>query len=260
MRRLILIAAVVLPLAGCFYPASRGKALEQRLDRMDSEKAELAAAVEQQRQRLESEVAAKVAEVEKALEKLEKSARRTGADMGVQLEQMQQDVSALRGQVDQYLYRISQCEAQLQALKDSAKQAPSEAKPLERPADKKAFAELVTAKLHDDPGLGRTLAGEWLRKWPRDPLAAQVHLQLGSSYAADKDYRAAIAEYGEIFKDFPKSEIVPDALFKSAECFLALKKRDEAKLALEEIVNSHPKSSVAKPARAKLAELKKQKK
>jgi TolA-binding protein len=245
--------------SGCFYPASRGKLVEQRLDQLDEEKKELTASLEAQRQRLDSEVSAKIAEVQKAMEMLDKSARRSGADMGIQLEQLQNDVNVLRGQVEQYLFRIEQVEQALLKLKAGEEaRAAEEKEAKERPADKKAFADLVSAKLAEGKtALGRQLAHEWLRKWPKDPLAARVHFELGASHQADREWRAALAEYAEIVKSFPKSDRAPEALLRSAECFQALKMGQEAKLALEEILASYPKSPAAKTAKTRLAKLRK---
>ncbi|MBI5544592.1 MAG: tetratricopeptide repeat protein [Deltaproteobacteria bacterium] len=252
--------------------------LEERLDRLEVDKKDLEQDLKKQKSRLDEQVAA----VQSALQKLEKTAHRTGADIGVQVEQIQADLSQLRGQVEQYQHQIGE----LQSVLDKLKAAPGPAavaatggtsgatepgetrkpdppaekpKPAEKPTDKKGFAELTLQKLADEPKVGRELAGEFLKKWPKDSLAAKVHLELGASYMAQKDWRAALAEFGEIVKNFGKSEQAPDALLKSSDCFASLKMNDEARLALEEILNSHPKSESAKLAKTKLAELKKAK-
>lgn len=256
----------MLPLSACFYPAERGKMLEARVDRLESDKKELELALNKQREKLEKQVEAQVIEVQKALEKLERSAHRTGADIGVQVEQVQTDLGTLRGQVDQYVYRLAELEAQLTAIKDAeaklqqqkdAEIAAKKPEPVERPTDKKAFAELVSKKLADHPPTGRELAVEWLKKWPKDPLAARVHFELGSSYASDKDWRPALAEFRDIVMNFSKSDKAPDALLKSSECFAGLAMKEEARIALEEILHTYPKSEAAKTAKVRLASMKK---
>jgi TolA-binding protein len=60
-----------------------------------------------------------------------------------------------------------------------------------------------------------------------------------------------------VIQDFAKAGAAPQAYLRSAECFLALKMKDEAKLALQELLKSYPKAPEAKQAKAKLAELEK---
>ena len=264
MRRGLALTLLSL-LTGCFYPADRGKLMEARVDRLESSWKETETELTRQRER----ISAQLAETQSTLEKLDRAARRTGADMGVQLEQLQAEVSLLRGQVEQYLHKIAELENDLAMVKDSQAKATSAAaaavaakeeakkKELERPADKKAFAELVSEKLKNDREVGRKLAAEWLKKYPKEPLAAKVFYDLGMSYVDEKDYRAALGEFKEIIENFAKTDHAPLALLRSSECFGALKMADEQRMFLEEIINSYPKSDLVKEAKEKLAALKK---
>ncbi len=254
----------------CIYPADRGKLLEQEVRQLKSDRDRQQDELSEQGKRLDAQIPkldGKVLEVSTALEKLDKAARRTGADAIVQMEQVQSDLARLRGQLEESLHRIDELETALAAVKDSQEKAgagkePGEpgrkkAEAIERPADKKAYSELALSKLAEDPATGRELATEFLKKWPRDPLASKVHLALGNSWLDKKEWRVALSEYGEIVKGFGKAPEAPDALLKSSECFAALKMSEEARMTLEEILNSYPKSEVVPAAKAKLAELKK---
>jgi TolA-binding protein len=288
LRIFLPISLLLAPLSsGCFYPADRGKMMEERIDKLEATNRELEEALRRQKDRLEAQIPKldeKVKEVENALSLLDKAARRTGADMGVQMEQLSQDLNGLRGQVEAYQHRIDELDAQLKALKDAPpkpavadkgdksdkgdkadngepKKKPVEA--VEKPADKKAFAELVLEKLDSEPATGRELASEWIKKFgtAKDAasLAAKVHLALGKSYADQKDHRAALSEYQAVLKDFSKSEQAPEALLQASESFAALKMNEESRLALEELTNTYPKSDAAKTAKQKLEALKKSK-
>lgn len=280
-----LCALAALLQAGCIYPAERGKMLEERVDRLEASEKDLEQDLKKQKNRIEEQVA----QVQAALEKLEKTAHRTGADIGVQVEQLQTDVAKLRGQVEQYQFQIAELQAALDKLRTAPAAAaatskdgatatepgdgkkPDAKKPEpEKPTDRKAFAELVEKTVAEDAAAGRKLAEEWLRKFPKPdaaadaklwaPVAARVHYAMGSAFMTLKDPRAALSEFGEIVKNHGKSEQAPEALLKSADCFAALKMNEESRLALEEILNSHPKSEAAKTAKTRLAELKKSKK
>jgi TolA-binding protein len=278
MRRSLLSALLVLSAAGCFYPAERGKMIEERVSKLEADNKQLEAALQTQKERLEAQIPKldeQVALVQEALDKLDRASRRSNADVGLQVEQLQGDLAALRGKLEEHVFRLNEVQTALAELRDPAKQpaagAPGEAapaepakppEPIERPTDKKAFAELVSAKLTESPAKGRELAGEWLRKWPTDALAARVHYELGVSWFEEKNCRAALAEFGALIKpdapkSFSKSQWAPEALLKSSECFATLGMKDESRLALEEVVNGYPKSDAAKKAKAKLDEKKK---
>lgn len=251
----------------CFYPAERGKLLEARVDRLTADNA----ASQEKLEKTLPKVDAKLGEVGKTLEALDKASKRSGADIGVQLQKTVEDVAQLRGQVETYLHRISDLEGQLHSLQDdnqkkwndlkgseSAKEAEAKKKSqeLERPADKRAFLNLCAQKAEDkDYPLARQLYGEWLKKWPKDELTGEAHFGLGQCYAAEGRCREALFEYSKVLQDFTKSKSAPNAYLKSAECFMELKMLPEAKLALEELVRSHPKSEPAKAAKERLAQL-----
>jgi len=270
MRTKTLFVLLALPAFGCFYPAERGKMIEERVSKLEADNKELEAALQAQKARLEAQIPKldeQVALVQQALDKLDKAARRSSADIGVQVEQLQGDLAALRGKLEEHLFRLNEVQTALAELRDSGlKPAPAKpgesppaepAKPVEKPSDKKAFAELVVKQLTESPAQGRKLAADFLREWPKDSLAGRIYYELGTSYFVAKDYRAALAEYGALLKGFSGSQWEPDTLLKSSECFTALGMKEESRLMLEEIVRTHPKSGVAKQAKAKLDEMKK---
>ena len=275
-RVLVAALALWLPASGCFYPAERGKQLESRLEKLEAEKKGLEESLNRQKELLHAQIPkldGQVEEVQKALASLDKAARRSDADLGVQLEQVKEDLNTLRGSIEQYLHRVGELEQKTSSLQESSEKASTEkasetlrgkdevarkkAAESERPSDKKEFMELVAKKLESEPAVGRALANEFLGKWPKDPLSAKVHYQLGESFMGAKDWRAALAEFGEIVKHFEKSEQAPVALLKSADCFGALKMVPETQMMLETILSTYPKSDSAKSAKTRLAELKK---
>src|SRR4051812_5193046 len=69
-------------LTGCFYPADRGRMIEQRIDRLvDTNKS-----LESQLKNNDAKQAEMIAQVQKALESLDKAAHRSDADIGVQMQ------------------------------------------------------------------------------------------------------------------------------------------------------------------------------
>jgi tol-pal system protein YbgF len=278
MRRLALIA-LPLAISGCFYPADRGRALEARIEKLDATQAQLQAELKQTRAQLDAtlpRIDAKVAEVTKALQSLDTASRRSGADISVQLQKTVEDLAQLRGQVETYLYKIGELESALAktnedtdkrllelkgdaALKEA--EARKKAEELKRPTDKKEFLALAQEKAKaGDVAVARQLYTEFLKKWPKDALAAEAHYGLGETYFAEDKCREALPEYGKLLQDYPKAESTPDAYLRSSDCFKKLKMQEESRLALEELVKGYPKSEAAKTAKSRLAELDKAKK
>jgi TolA-binding protein len=273
-RREWIAAALAASLAGCFYPADRGRALEARVDRLtrDSEahKGQLEDAERKLRETL-PRIDEKVAEVTRALESLDRASRRSEADSAVQLQKTIEDVAQLRGQMDLYLHKIGELEAQLGRTQaelegrlaslqgpeaQRAAEARRKAEELERPTDKRQFLSLADQKAKAGEGLvARQLYGEFLKKWPKDPLTGDAHFGLGELFFAEDRCREALFEYGKVIQEHPRSGSAPKAYLRSSECFRKLKMAAEAKLALEELVKAHPKSDAATTARARLAEL-----
>src|SRR5712692_9423581 len=277
MRRLFIAAIFCSPLAtGCFYPASRGTALEERVDR---ENDQLRAEIKEMRDKVSGTlpiIDAKITEVTQALGNLDRAARRSDADIGVRLQKTIEDLGQLRGQMETYLFKLGEMEKGLKKLEgdtdqrltdlqgtDAAKAAAArrKAEDLPRPSDKKQFLALAESKASaGDLALARVLYGEFIKKWPKDELSGEAHYGLGEAFYADNKCREALFEYGKVIKEFSKTKSAPSSYLRSAECFGKLKMNDESRLALEEVVKSYPKSDAAKEAKQRLAELAKARK
>ncbi len=263
-------------LGGCFYPASRGKLLEERVDKLQSDNDQLSAQLRDTQAKLAAtlpKVDEKITEVANALEGLDRASRRSGADAGVQLQKTIEDVAQLRGEVEKYVNKISELENALKKYRDEsdlrfaeargpdalkAMTAKKKSEELQKPSDKRQFLALAHEKLAaGDSALARQLYSEFTQKWDRDPLAGEAHFGLGESYFAEGKCPEALFEYRKVLQDYLKSKSVPTAYLHSAECFKKLKMLPEARLALDEVVKSYPKSEAAHEAKTRLAELNK---
>lgn len=266
MNRLLPVG-LMMGLAGCFYPADRGRLVEQRLDKIDGTTMRLEQALKES----DSKQAETVTKVQTALESLDKAAHRSDADIGIQLQKTVEDVAALRGMVETYQYKVTELETQLKSAKEElskkatdveaskAVDVKKKAEELKRPEDPKEFLKLASEKQKGgEVGLARQLYNEYLKKWPREESVGEVHFALGETYLEEDRCREALYEYGKVISDFSKSKVAPNAYLRSSECFRKLKLNPEAKLALDELVKQHPKSDAAKTAKTRIAELTKE--
>jgi tol-pal system protein YbgF len=271
MRRLIATAVLCTTWAACFYPASRGRALEDRIALEQEELREIRKKLEETLPKID----AKIGEVTKALEGLDRAAHRSGADIGVRLQKTIEDLGQLRGQVDTYLFKIGELEKGLKKLEEDTDQrltelqgseatkaaaARKKAEDLPKPTDKRQFLSLADTKAKEgDTLLARQLYAEFLKKWPRDELVGEAHYGLGETFFSEEKCREALSEYGKVIKEYSKTRSAPNAYLRSGQCFGRLNMKDESRLFLEEVVKNYPKSDAAKEAKVQLAELDKAK-
>ncbi len=256
-------------LPGCIYPADRGRALEVRVDLLEGENQQLRADLQKTRDELLPKIDEKVAEVTRALESLDRAARRTGADTAVQVQKNIEDLAALRGQLEQQLYELSQLRASMERMDqdteakvlemlgpEAAKQwqARKKLQALDRPNEPAPFLALAGEKAKaGEAQVARRLYDEFLRRWPKHELTGEAHFGLGELWAKEDKCREALFEFGKVIQEHPKSRSAPDAYLRSSDCFAALKMAEESRLALEELVKAHPKSEAAKTAKGRLA-------
>ncbi len=272
MKRLVPVLTALM-LSGCFYPADRGRALEAKVDRLESDNSQLVTQLKETEARLSAtlpKMDEKVAEMARAMESLDKASHRSDADIGIQLQKTVEDLAQLRGQVETYLFKINELESGLKkngedterrltelqgAEAVKAAEAKKKADELKRPDDKKEFFALAQAKAKaKDLPLARQLYGEFLKRWPKDELTGDAHFGLGESYYVEDRCREALFEYGKVIQEHAKSHDAPTAYLRSSECFKKLKMNDESKMALEELTRQFPKSDAAKTAKVRLQE------
>jgi tol-pal system protein YbgF len=257
MRRLT-VSALVLVFSGCFFPADRGRVLEERVDSIGAENAKLKASLKDNQDKLDQTTA----RLQDALAQLDTASRTTGANIGVKVDGAIQDVAMLRGQIEADQHRLQELEQKVstQASATPSGSTPAEPKKeeLKKPDDPKDFLKLADDKAKaGDQDLARRLYTEFLKKWPRDDGAGEAHFAIGESWFGEQKCREALYEFGKVIQDHPKTRSAPTAYLRSADCFKELKMVAEAKLALEEVQKQFPKSDAAKTAKQKLADLSK---
>lgn len=277
--RALAVAALALALAGCWVPAERGRQMESRIQRLEEENTLLTRQLEEQRDVLRDRVAkvdAKIGEVQKKLDELNSVAHRTGADVVARQDQLQQELTGLRGQLEEESHRLSALEGQLKdsrldtegrfaALRGSGALEQFEARKklelLQRPGDPQAFLALARQQeAAGEKAVARALYEELAKKWPKDPAAAEAHFRMGELAVADGRHREAVLSFGKVAQEFPRSERAPEAMLRTGEALVALNLREEAVGVLRELQAKYPASPAARAAKARLDELEGKKK
>jgi tol-pal system protein YbgF len=172
-------------------------------------------------------------------------------------------VLLLLQQSDQAVTQLrSDTEARFVALKGAGAldefEARKKAEALRRPTDKAAFFALAQQQEQaGERAVAKQLYEDFTKKWPTDPRAADAWFRLGEISYGEKRYRESVLAYGKVAQDFPRSDKAPDALYRTGEAMIALDLRDDARAILEDVVARYPKTTAARKATSRLADLKK---
>lgn len=96
----------------------------------------------------------------------------------------------------------------------------------------------------------------FLDSYPGDEeLAPWALFYLAETLVQQEEAEAAVARYEEVRERFPASDAVPQSLYRLGLTLIDLDREDEARDALERVVNTWPDSDAATLARVTLAEL-----
>ena len=256
MKRLLL--AALLATSACVTTAQEGEQMRQDI-------AALRTDFNASQKKQEEEQQKRQKALQDALDQLARASRKSGADLAVDLEKAQNDVTALRGQVEVLQHRLDSVEKQSQdqlkasdALNQFLTQQKKEA---EHPTDRGALYNLAQKKLEaGQPAPARALFQDFLTRYPKDELAPNAQYWLGETYYAEKKWNEAIVEFQKVLKEYKGSEKAPDALLKIGMSFQAQGDCQNALLFFEEVQASHKGTPAAKMAHERATECRKKRK
>lgn len=217
------------------------------------------------------------------LEKQQETSRKPQAELQAEIMTLRQEVAALRGQVEENAHRLGQAPQASMAQKAEADELAKRLDRLERHLDLKPGdparpaakpAPKATAKpapkaqsAQDLYALGHKLRkkgsldaarkkfDEVRDKYPKSSLAANSQYWIGDILYSQKRYEESILAFNQVVKHYRKSGKVPAALLKQGLAFRALGDKRTAKIVLNRLIKSYPKSSQAKSARKYLKKL-----
>jgi TolA-binding protein len=214
---------------------------------------------------------------------LSKVARRNDADIGVQMEEMLQETSRMKGRVETFSERVSDIEAKLEKVAEelnlrfqglAENQKISEAKSEEEKqkaieaakmrerflGDPEALFREVEKMIGNNEAKGaRALLREFELRADNDKRLSksldEAKYWIAETYLAEANFQQAAAEFNKVRKDFPKSKLEPEALFKLGVCFENLKLPADAKLFYQTVIKKHPRTKAAEKAKKRLKDI-----
>jgi tol-pal system protein YbgF len=94
---------------------------------------------------------------------------------------------------------------------------------------------------------------QFVKMYPKSPLAPSGQYWLGNAQFALRDYRSAIASQRALMAMYPDSQKVPDAMLNIASSQFEMGDGVASRRTLEELIAKHPQSDAATKARQRLA-------
>ncbi len=196
-------------------------------------------------------------------------------EMLQRLDQLQQEVQALRGQVETLQYqvaRLSQAQnvpaapAPVPAPPETTVPPPEPAPAATVQADGAATAEAVQRayrQAFDQLQAGHYDAAidafsEFLQRYPEAPLAANAYYWLGEAYYVKRDFPAAAEAFRQVVERFPASPKAADALLKLGYVAFEQGRWEGARRRLQAVVERFPGTRAARLAADRLERMRRE--
>lgn len=221
---------------------------------------------------IEQDQAARNAAVGQRLDKLEsrmdtavQAFDRGQGETAAQLDALRQEISKLRGLVEQVANDVatlqkrdkdlySDLDARLKKLEPTAVSIEGKSFQIDREeqaAYDSALAQFRASDFRSAVG-GLTT---FLARYPQSVYAPAAQFWLGSSYYAIKDYKSAIGAQQALLDHFPDSPRAPDALLNVAASQIELNDRKSARVTLNRVIADYPDTDSARLAKERLTSL-----
>ncbi|MBI3752979.1 MAG: tol-pal system protein YbgF [Deltaproteobacteria bacterium] len=178
-------------------------------------------------------------------ERADSGLRAYNSELNNRLADLQNQIAALEKRLAAAEERLTSLErAKIPSVSEESQRQTNkqEAKP---PKPDELYNEAIKLTMDKDYQNALDRFGRFLSLFPDHNLASNAQYWIGEIYYAQKDYERAVLEFNEVAKKYPKSKKVPAALLKQGLSFSKLGNKKEARLVLEEIVDTYPKTEEA---------------
>lgn len=205
------------------------------------------------------------------------------AQLFMQLQQMQEEITTLRGLLEEQQYELRQLRQEnleryqtLDSRINASGPAPSASQPAATgdsaaaaaptvAQDSAAEADPEKEKLFYDASFdlikerdfekAQQAFSAFLRKYPKSQYAGNAQYWLGEVHLVQGDLQAAGTAFARVSHDYPEHNKVPDSLYKLADVERRLGNADKARGIMQQVVADYPNSSAAQLAEQDLRKL-----
>lgn len=261
VKRFGLLVIVATSASGCFafMTKEEGREMKQQIEdvRTLSAKNELRAA------ELAKQLDDELKRLRLVVDEATKVVTRNSADVGLQVQKLQTDLAQLTGRIDDLQHAQDALTKQFQDYRAASDtkieqlvNASAQAKNPPMPETPDAlYAEGEKRLAAQQWQEARRLFEAFVNRYPQDSRAARAQYDIGESFMGEKRLANAIGAYTKVVDNFPKSDVVPDAMYKNGLAFYALKYCGDAKVYFQELLKRYPRTTWKKEANEQLKRL-----
>jgi TolA-binding protein len=189
------------------------------------------------------------------------------ADIGAKEGKAEAEIGALQQRVDE-MTRALQTDGQQdreELIRSEARVAAleqSEARLVDRisptlPEDKEQLWRQAGERLASGQSEeGRRFFHAFIRRFPEDPRSPRAYLEVGRSFALERQFPRAAAEFQRVLDVYPRSAEVPEAMWQLSMAFVELRFCTDARTLLRDLAKRYPKSPPAIHAQKEMKAIK----
>lgn len=208
-----------------------------------------------------------VAELRRVLDQASALLAANDADVGAKEEKAEADILALQQRVED-MTRALQTDGQQdreELIRSEARVAAleqSEARIVDRvipslPEDKEQLWQQAGERLASgQTEEARRFFHVFIRRFPEDSRSPRAYLEVGRSFALERQFPRAAAEFQRVLDMYPRSPEVPDAMWQLSMAFLELRFCTDARSLLGDLIKRYPKSPPATHAQKEMKTIK----
>jgi tol-pal system protein YbgF len=217
-------------------------------------------------------VYAKLGELEQRLDHIERVVNNQSLlELAQRLDDVRAEVDALRGELETLQHDADQgrerdkalttdLDERLRALEAAGAGAAAGKAATAAGGDQVAYDaafELLKQARYEQ---AREAFAAFLKKFPDSTLRDNAQFWLGETWYVSKGFKAALAEFQKVIKDYPDSNKLPDAWLRVGYCNAELGQDEAARKAFATVTEQFPESEAAKRALARLKQMSAEKK
>ncbi|MBI5570874.1 MAG: tol-pal system protein YbgF [Desulfomonile tiedjei] len=134
-------------------------------------------------------------------------------------------------------------------------QAPVEIVDNQPSTEERQYREAYSLFRRGSPQQAVPLFEDFLRKYPKSPLAADAVYWVGEARFAEGRFDEAVLNFDKVIKEFPGSKKELNALLKQGQAFEKMGDSRSAKIIFQKLVHDHPHTVQARLAASRLKAL-----
>jgi tol-pal system protein YbgF len=250
----LIMGLVALSTSGCVWK-STGDEMQQDIEAIRAEQNAMQENYEEEKSRLTEMIASArqdVSELKEVLKEARALLQRNNADLGVEIQKNRQEVSELRGHVEQMEFKLAKLEQNLELFREDVDlrfdgrevALPDQPVPLFEHG-KKAFDEGEFRQ-------ARKAFEKFSEQFATHGKAADAQYLLGQTYFREEQWVTSVFEFQKVVENHDKSTRVDDATYHIGAALLKMGRCDQAKGWFQLVIDDYGNSEWVGNARQQI--------